>query len=70
MFASHNYGSRWRRHRKLFRQFFNPKVLLPYRHIQEGDARRLALRILQEPEGFLEHIRLYVSPIVRITAIC
>ncbi|KAI8994065.1 cytochrome P450 [Trametes punicea] len=63
-----NYGTRWRRHRRALHQYFNPNALLPYRAMQELEARRLALRVVKDSEHFLEHIRrMLASSIMRYT---
>nr|BED43020.1 cytochrome P450 monooxygenase [Trametes versicolor] len=68
LFGSTPYGSWWRRQRKLFHRHFNSKAILPYRPIQEQEVHRFVLRIMQEPEKFLEHIRFAVTAtILRVT---
>ncbi|KAI0634616.1 cytochrome P450 [Trametes polyzona] len=61
------YGTWWKRHRKAFHLHFNPSAILAYRPTQKREARRLVLRLLQDPKNFSQYIRLvFASSIMRI----
>ncbi|KAJ8457352.1 hypothetical protein ONZ51_g11586 [Trametes cubensis] len=62
------YGSRWRRHRRMFHQYFNPNVVTKYRPVQRAGVAQFLSRLLSTPEELREHIRhLFAATIVRIT---
>ncbi|KAL4263371.1 cytochrome P450 family protein [Pleurotus pulmonarius] len=51
------YGPWWKRHRKLFVQYFHPNVIPKYRPTQLREARIFTRRLLGSPEHFSHHIR-------------
>ncbi|KAG9220037.1 hypothetical protein CCMSSC00406_0007897 [Pleurotus cornucopiae] len=51
------YGPWWKRHRKLFVQYFHPNVVPKYRPVQLREARIFTRRLLGSPENFSHHIR-------------
>ena len=51
------YGQWWRRHRRIFWQYFHPGALPKYQDVLEQGAHRLLSRLLTTPENFEEHIR-------------
>ena len=55
------YGTSWRQHRKVFHQYFYPNAAAEYIPKQLSEARKTLLRIVERPEEFRDHIRLYVS---------
>lgn len=57
-FGMMNYGERWKKHRKVFHQFFNQNAVDKYRPVQTREGRMLLRRLLKNPDGFLQHIRL------------
>ncbi|KAI0336743.1 CyP450 monooxygenase [Cubamyces sp. BRFM 1775] len=62
------YGLRWRRHRRMFHQFFNPNVVTQYRPVQRAGVAQFLSRLLSTPDELREHIRnLFAATIVRIT---
>ena len=52
------YGPNWRRHRRLFWQYFHPGVIPQYHEIQRDTSRRFIGGLLSAPERLEEHIRL------------
>lgn len=56
-FALMGYSSRWRRHRRVFHQYFNEGATLDHRPVQEADTHKLLHDLLRSPGKFLEHIR-------------
>ncbi|KAH9476133.1 Cytochrome P450 monooxygenase COX2 [Psilocybe cubensis] len=50
------YGQWWRRHRRSFKDHFNPEAIVNYRPIQLRSARSFLHRLLISPERFLDHI--------------
>lgn len=54
------YGSWWRRHRKAFHQYFYPNAAAHYIPKQMSEARKTLVRLLEEPNEFMDHIRVYV----------
>ena len=55
------YGDYWRQHRRLFHQHFRPVAVPQYHSRQAKGVRRLLRSLLDTPEDFLKHIRLYVT---------
>ena len=56
-FAFRGYGDLWREHRRDFHRFFNPVAVQQFRpHIIRG-VKHTLLRMLENPEHFLEHFR-------------
>ncbi|KAM5539391.1 hypothetical protein V8D89_006843 [Ganoderma adspersum] len=51
------YGQWWRRHRRVFWQYFHPGAIPKYQDVLEQGAHRLLSRLLKTPENFEEHIR-------------
>ncbi|KAI0633841.1 cytochrome P450 [Trametes polyzona] len=64
LFSIFPYGARWRRHRKLFLQHFNAKATVAYQALHEREAYRLALRLLEQPDEFLQHVRVTFASMV------
>ncbi|KAL7281056.1 hypothetical protein ACG7TL_004358 [Trametes sanguinea] len=57
LMAAFTYGPWWRRHRRALHQFFTLAALRSYGPMQELEARRLAYRLVKDPDHFLAHIR-------------
>nr|VWO95115.1 N/A [Ganoderma boninense] len=51
------YGQWWRRHRRVFWQYFHPGAIPKYQGVLEHGASRLLSRLLATPENFEEHLR-------------
>ena len=54
------YGSKWRKGRRLFHEFFNMKAVTNFDDYQRKHARRFISRLSQTPEDFLDHAQLCV----------
>lgn len=54
------YGSKWRKGRRLFHEFFNAKAVTKFDDYQEKSAYRFISRLAETPEDFLDHAKLYV----------
>ncbi|KAJ7152093.1 cytochrome P450 [Mycena filopes] len=61
--AMMKYGDKWRAHRRLFNQGFNPKASLKYRPMHLSATHDLLRRFLREPEDFMAHFRHWASDI-------
>ena len=55
--AVQSYGVWWRRHRKLFHQYFNINAVSKYQPIQEQEVPAFLRRLLDTPDNFLHHIQ-------------
>ena len=51
------YDERWREQSRVFHQFFNPNAVQNYAADQRREAHRLAMRLINQPEDFVRHIR-------------
>ncbi|KAI0743770.1 cytochrome P450 [Daedaleopsis nitida] len=58
------YGDDWRMHRKLEHSALGPAAVKQYQPIQEDLAALLAKQMLDDPEGFVDHVRLAAARIV------
>ena len=56
------YGSKWRKGRRLFHEFFNMKATTNFDNYQRKHAYRFISRLSQTPEDFLAHAQLYTFP--------
>ena len=56
------YGSKWRKTRRLFHEFFNMKAIINFDDYQRKHTYRFISRLSQTPEDFLSHAQLYVFP--------
>ena len=56
-FAFREYGPFWRRGRRAFHQFFNQTAVQKYIPDQRLEAHRLVIRLIDNPEAFIHHIR-------------
>lgn len=57
------YGDLLKRHRQIFHQFFQLNVIDKYKSLQEAEAHKLLLNLLESPERYHEHVRRYVAPV-------
>ncbi|KAF9479694.1 cytochrome P450 [Pholiota conissans] len=55
------YADRWRRHRKMFHQYFQPRVLSTYHPSQTEMTIKLLRQLSCTPEEFGSHIKHYVG---------
>ena len=51
------YGTRWRRHRRAFHQYFNPSAVVAYKQAGKLEVHRFIQRLIDTPDDFLHHIR-------------
>ncbi|KAI0697654.1 cytochrome P450 [Cerioporus squamosus] len=56
-FAFMPYSQWWRRHRRVFWQYFHPGAIGQYQPVQRETAHRFLLKLLRDPDNFVEHIR-------------
>ncbi|KAF9481679.1 cytochrome P450 [Pholiota conissans] len=63
-FAHMAYTDRWRRHRRMFHQYFQPRNLASYYPIQKKMTIKLLDQLVQSPENFASHIQQLVSSVV------
>lgn len=54
------YGDRWRKHRRIFHQYFRPTASETFRPIQAKKVQDLIFNLLDSPEQFLDHLKTYV----------
>ena len=55
--ANMPYGLWWRRHRRLFHEYFYPNAVTKYQPIQKQEVHAFLRRLLVTPDNFLHHIR-------------
>ncbi|KAG2036259.1 cytochrome P450 [Suillus americanus] len=58
------YGERWRRQRRIFHQAFRAEAALSYRPMQQQKAQQLIRNMLDTPQEFLNHIRVFSSSVI------
>ena len=51
------YGSWWRKHRRLFHEYFQRNAVITYQPIQRQEVRAFLRRLLITPDNFFQHIR-------------
>ena len=51
------YGLWWRRHRKLFHEYFHNNAVTKYQPIQRQEVQTFLRRLLVTPDDFFHHIR-------------
>ncbi|EIW55459.1 cytochrome P450 [Trametes versicolor FP-101664 SS1] len=62
-----SYGPWWRRNRRAFHQFFNPRAVIELRSMQRTQVNHFLHRLLDEPDDFSEHIRhMFAATIMRV----
>lgn len=52
-----SYGPRWRQTRRVFHQHFHRGAARQYRPVQMLGARKLLVRLLSDPDNFVQHLR-------------
>ncbi|KAJ3573366.1 hypothetical protein NP233_g2460 [Leucocoprinus birnbaumii] len=61
------YGAWWRRHRRMFHEFFHPNIVHEYHELQVNTTRAFLRRLLKSPDDFTLHARhAFNSTILRI----
>ncbi|KJA26054.1 hypothetical protein HYPSUDRAFT_64266 [Hypholoma sublateritium FD-334 SS-4] len=63
-FAHMPYNERWRKHRKMFFQYFQPKYISVFSPFQRKMAITLLDQFSASPADFIAHIRQYVGSVV------
>ena len=56
-FVTMPYGPWWRKHRRIFHEYFHPNTITKYQPILRREARALLHRLLVTPDNFFHHIR-------------
>ena len=51
------YGLWWRKHRRLFHEYFHRDAVTKYQPIQKQEVQAFLRRLLDTPENFFHHIR-------------
>ena len=54
------YGNLWRSCRRLFHNFLSAKAVVNFDDYQYKSAHRFLARVVDSPEDFLDHVKLYV----------
>ncbi|KAF8966595.1 cytochrome P450 [Flammula alnicola] len=62
-FAHMPYTDRWRRHRRMFHQYFQPRNLSAYYPVQKKTTLNLLEQLGRSPEQFSAHVRQYVGSV-------
>ncbi|TBU42978.1 cytochrome P450 [Dichomitus squalens] len=57
LFSVNGYGPQWRKTRRLFHEYMHPNAVLRYRPLQEREACKYLLRVVEDPKNFLHHGR-------------
>lgn len=63
----HKYGEDWRIHRKLQHSALGPAAVKQYQSVQEDLIALMAKQFLDEPDSFIDHVRLCAARIVLAT---
>jgi len=50
-------GVQLKKHRKMLQKALTPNNCIPYREIQQDEARKLIKRIISTPEDWREHMQ-------------
>jgi cytochrome P450 len=58
------YGARWRCQRRIFHQAFREQAALSYRPMQQRKAQQLIRNMLDTPEEFVTHLRVFSSSVI------
>ena len=56
-FSFFQYGDEWRRHRRIFHEYFHSEKVARHQKIKLLETRRFLKRLLVDPEGFSYHIK-------------
>ncbi|KIJ28558.1 hypothetical protein M422DRAFT_37308 [Sphaerobolus stellatus SS14] len=59
--AAQRYGNAWKKHRKAYRQYFDPASVVKYRYAQTVAAQELLRRLLDSPREYRTHVRYVAS---------
>jgi cytochrome P450 len=58
------HGEKWRKTRKIFHAGLMRKACDTYKPIQEAESQRLAMQLLNSPEGFGRHLDRYAASVM------
>jgi cytochrome P450 len=58
------YGDRWRQHRKIVQSLLNVNEVDKLLPIQNAEAVQTLFHLLQDPEGYYDHIRRYSTAVI------
>lgn len=58
------HGDKWRKTRKIFHSGLMPRACEAYKPIQEAESQRLALDLLNHPEGFSNHLERFAASVM------
>ncbi|RXW14986.1 hypothetical protein EST38_g10872 [Candolleomyces aberdarensis] len=64
LFSLMEYGDDWRKHRRVFRQHFNPSALTEYRPIIQHQLSRFLAFLLDSPDKFHTHCETYMGSVI------
>ncbi|KAF9009917.1 cytochrome P450 [Cyathus striatus] len=56
-FAHMPYSERWRQHRKIFHQYFQPRSVLAHQQVQRRATGDLLRQLVESPDRFTSHVR-------------
>ena len=63
-FALMPYGLWWRKHRRLFHEYFHRNAVAKHKPIQRQEVQAFLRRLLDTPDDFFHHIRQSVSCLI------
>ncbi|KAK0211390.1 cytochrome P450 [Desarmillaria ectypa] len=66
-FGFMRYSDRWRAHRRMFHQYFQPRALPAYYTVQTKAASILLQQLLKSPEECFHHVRHYSGSVIMKT---
>ena len=52
-----SYGLWWRKHKRLFQEYFHRNAVAKYQPIQRQEVRAFLRRLLDTPDDFFRHIQ-------------
>ena len=58
------YGKEWRKQRKILQSLLNVNVVNKLLPLQEVEATQTMFQLLQDPEGYYDHIRRYTTAVI------
>ncbi|KAK0222604.1 cytochrome P450 [Armillaria nabsnona] len=61
------YSNRWRSHRRMFHQYFQPRAVAAYYPVQLKATSALLKQLLKSPDAFTHHIRHHAGSIIMKT---
>ncbi|KAK2467643.1 hypothetical protein APHAL10511_000498 [Amanita phalloides] len=64
VFFALNYGESWRRHRRTFHEYFQLNAVERYRPAEIREAHALLRNLLNTPDNFLRHLRLFFTAVI------